>query len=326
MPRTCITFCVLISALALAACSGASLDLNNNWNNGAPGLGKLQINPEPAGADEDFGFSDTDEKVASAAYQYFFHDAVNHHSGSRWSVENLTGKKAWILSNTYYTEPKAWLLGGNYWNNESDILTSNPGTVPAGRRGIKVGFHSRWRIAEGDECSVEVSVDGGEWGQLAVFTGGQNPSFPGWDRYTLALPDCGPQDQQYQVRFVFSSNASVVDAGFGVDRFAIYQTLLTPPADIAPSNEEPNQLTVYLTHNFDGERPGAYEVYRSDDGEFGEYVSIGTTPYPGEMFGTSWVDPTAQPQIEYWYMIKSIKDGWEDSAFSEADWGTYIFE
>jgi hypothetical protein len=280
------------------------------------------LNPLPS-SDEDFGFSDTDDKAASAAYRYFFHDAVNEHSGGRWDVQNLSGKKTWVLSNVFYTDPKAWQMGGNYWNHEIDLLTSHPGLVQAGRKGIKLGYHGRWRIAPGDGCSVQYSIDGGPWTEMAFFSGGQNPSFPGWDRYTFALPDCQDFDQQYQVRFVFSSDGSMTDMGYGVDRLAIYQTLLTPPVNIEPSKEDPFELTIYMEHNFDGERPGVYEVYRSDTGEFGEYTPVTTTPYPGTMFNTTVVDESAAPFTEYWYKIKSTKQGWDDSDFSEADFGSY---
>jgi len=280
------------------------------------------VNPAPVPG-EDFKFSDDNDKAASAAYRYFFSDAVNQHSGGRWDVANISGKKQWILSNTFYTDPKAWQIGGNYWYNEHDTLTTHPGLVQAGRRGIKVGFHARYSIAPGDGCSIQYSIDGGPFTEIAFFSASQNPSFPGWDRYTLALPDCGPADSQYQVRFEFTSDANFNDVGFGVDRFAIYQTLLTPPVNIEPSKEDPNQLTVYLEHNFDGERPGSYDIYRSEGGEFGSYTLAGNTAYPGTMFNTTWVDPTATAFTEYWYKIKSTKQGWDDSDFSEADFGSY---
>ena len=310
---------VLALSLWLVSCGGATqLAAPGETNQTVHAV----INPLPSN-DEDFGFSDSDEKAASAAYRYFFHDAVNEHSGGRWDVENQFGKKTWILSNVFYTDPKAWQMGGNYWNHETDVLTSHPGLVQAGRRGIKLGYHGRWRIAPGDGCSVQYSIDGGEWTEIAFFSGGQNPSFPGWDRYTLALPDCLDFDQQYQVRFVFSSDGSITDMGYGVDRVAIYQTLLTPPLNVEPTKEDPFELTVFLDHNFDGERPGTYEIYRSETGEFGEYTPVGTTPYPGTMFNTSWVDPTAVAFTEYWYKIKSTKVGWDDSDFSNADFGSY---
>jgi hypothetical protein len=319
MLRFTLLAAALLAALSVIGCAGGTPGISDNdMDTGFHAV----VNPLPS-ADGDFGFSDTDEKAASAAFRYFFHDAVNQHSGGRWTTENQSGKKSWTLSNVFFTDPKAWQLGGNYWNNEADVLTSNGGSVPGDVRGIKLGYHGRWRIAEGDGCSVQYSVDGFPWTEIAFFTAGQNPSFPEWDRYTFALPDSAPFSQTYQVRFVFTSNGSITDMGYGVDRVAIYQTLLTAPAFIEPSKENMGELSVFVEHNLTGERPSNYDVYRSDTGEFGEYVVVGNTPYPGTMFNTTWIDETAAPFTEYWYMLRSTKPGWDDSAFSAADFGTY---
>src|SRR5687767_7042159 len=128
-----------------------------------------------------------DGKIASNTYIKFFGDSVNEHSWGRWNMINQSGQKAWTLSNTYYSAPKAFLMGGNYWNRESDLLFSNSFTIPAGTDGVRVTYTARWQIAPGDSCMVIYNSPQGPQ-IIAIYGAGQNPSYPGWDKYYYELP------------------------------------------------------------------------------------------------------------------------------------------
>jgi hypothetical protein len=260
-------------------------------------------------------------RTASALFNWYMIDMVNEHSEPRWVKTNDGGMKLWKLVNQFNSLPKSWQLGGNYWGGERDALTSHLFSVPVGRRGIKLGFMSRWDIAPGDHAFVEYRLNAADpWVQLADFTAGQSAAFPSWQRYTFGLPDTMEEGYEMEVRFRFTSNYQVNAWGWGLDDIAVYQTLIPQPLNLDADPESPQDIPMVWDHNFDGQRPLFYDIYRSDDGENGEYFLLDSVPYPQR----NYVDTTGAPFTEYWYKICGRREGWDDGPFSEADFGGWF--
>jgi hypothetical protein len=270
-------------------------------------------------------FGETDREV-SAAFRYFFLDSVNHESMGRWTVSNDSGKKAFVLSNTYNSAPKAWVIGQNYWNNENDTLTSNLFTIPddngfepGGTSGVRLAFWSRWLIAPDDVAYVELNTNNQGWQAITTFTGGSNAAYPNWNKYSFLLPDNqSGGDQSVQLRFRFTSDGATTDWGFGVDNVSVYQTKQNPPINVAATDGIiPEAIAITWDHNVSGTLvPDGYAVYRSTDQD-GVYQFIAGVDYPETVFDDLvGADPTI-----YWYKVKAVRFGYPDSEFSNSDSG-----
>jgi hypothetical protein len=307
MRRAASILFILLTLLALAACGGSSAD-------------------SEAALDADFGSGLPDdrpglERETNATFTWYMIDMVNEHSEPRWIKTNLGGQKQWTLVNQTNSLPKSWRLGGNYWGGEHDSLTSHLFSVESGRRGIKLGFMSRWDIAVGDHAFVEYRLNSQDpWTQLADFTNGASPAYPSWYRYTFALPDTMSGGYEMEVRFRFTSNFSGNAWGWGLDDIAVYQTHIPAPLNLEAQAESFQFIPVQWDHNFDGQRPLFYDIYRSETGEEGEYTLLDSVPYPQR----NYLDESAQSFTEYWYKVKGRREGWDDSPFSNADFGNWF--
>jgi hypothetical protein len=296
---------VFASLLALALCAcGAGAPLAP----AAPGgtATETPVNPEA-------------DKAASATFRYFFQDVVSASSHTRWSVENSSGQKSFILSNTAHSAPKAWVIGQNYWNRENDSLTSEVIEIPAEKpSGIKLAFYSRWQIEPNDMAKVEYQIDGGEWVLLEEFWGGQNPAYPAWTRYWYNLPGSSMEaGYDLRLRFSFQSNTSVTGWGFGVDSISVYQTKMSPPSNVQASDGDPSGLTLTWEPPIDGPEPWTYEIWRATSPE-GPYEYAWATN--AETF--TWTDWDAEFGTIYYYRLRSIReDGYEIGNYSPPEAG-----
>jgi len=243
---------------------------------------------------------------------------VNSQSEGRWNILDNSGKKMWMLSNTCHSLPKAWICGCKYWNHENDELITKPFNVNGPAEGLRVSFFTRWKVLEGDFCYVQYRVDGGQWTTLATYTGGQNASYPVWDKQSYALP--AVQDEgsfSFEIRFLFTSDASGVDWGWGVDDVSVYQRLPEPPINLTASDGEFfDHVQVDWQDSGDYLTPDGYFVYRAD-AEAGPYniinfVSFGTTTYD---------DSNVTSGTTYWYKVTAVKDFVGESRFSNDDSG-----
>jgi hypothetical protein len=300
-----------IVLLAIVAGCGSS-EPQQNGNNGQPGIGMPAVPPD------DISFDDG--KEASNAYRKFFSDAVNHQSSGRWDVYNLSGAKQWTLSNTAYSAPKAWLLGGNYWNREDDTLNTKLFWIPDGSDGVRLTFTTRWRIGSGDSCSVYYWYSGASAPELVTaLSGGQNPDYPGWTKYTFELPRIIQGGEgNHLVKFQFNSDTVWNDWGIAIDNVAVYQRCLEPPLNVSASDGLPGYIEISWDHNPAGNLlPDSYKVYRRDRNQDWILHEVGTVDYPA----TSLVDSLYDPEIPYTYLVQSVKAGWSNSAPSNEDTG-----
>jgi hypothetical protein len=314
---------LLCFALALlTACSGTATPPSS-----APDTGGRPPIPDthgpglPSALPDNFDAGNAD-KWPSAAYNKFFLDTVNQHSGGRWTTSNTGGAKAFTLSNTFFSSPKSWVIGQNYWNNENDELQSNSFSVPDGTDGIRISYYTRWRIAAGDEAEAWL-WDGDSWEFITSYTGGQNADWPAWTKQYFELPaNASGMDQNWNVAFRFTSNGSGTDWGFGVDSVSVYQTQLNAPLSLSASDGGlPGEVALDWDHNIEGTlTPDFYDVYRAPDngGTPGTYTAMPVTSVAYPMSAAS--DMTGDGST-YWYVVKARKTGWPDSPASSADYG-----
>jgi hypothetical protein len=256
------------------------------------------------------------DRTASATFRSFFQDSVTNTSTSKWTVDNATGAKYWLLSNTYYNSPKAWVIGQNYWNGENDVLTSDPFQIPTVTYGIKLSFFTRFNIMPNDFGYVQVQPGtGADWQTLATYSNGTNAAWPNWNKVTLALPNNNGVLTNYRIRFLFTSNTSSTNWGWGIDNVSVYQTNVDPPTNLTASED-----AVFITVDWDAPTnlaPNGYNIYRSTTLN-GTYTFQGSVNAPD----TDWVDEDAGgPGITYWYKVKAFKTGYLESAYSNADDG-----
>jgi hypothetical protein len=320
---------LLCSALlALTACAGGSPPpaADSSQPPPTPSLARQFPTPQPgvqlpAADPVEIDFDSADDKATSAVYRIFFRDAVNEHSYGRWATNNVTGKKQWELSNTYYSAPKAWVIGQNYWNDENDWLNSRQWSFPEGSAGMALTFQARWNIAAGDQLTIWYSDPApGDW-QVVNFTGGSNPNYPGWDRYYFRLPDDGPAPGNTgSLHLNFQSNHSGTGWGFGIDNIAVYQTQLAAPRNVQASDGSvADQVDVTWEHNNAGTLvPDGYAIYRAPyvNGEMGPFAYLDQIAYPGQLFSDGRDDASM-----FYYKVVAVKAGWPDSPDSSTDGG-----
>jgi murein DD-endopeptidase MepM/ murein hydrolase activator NlpD len=264
-----------------------------------------------------FGSEDSQARTASASYRYFFQDTVSNSSTQKWTAENLSGAKYWLLSNTYYSSPKAWVLGMNYWNNEHDRLTSIPISIPANTQGLRLAFYSRWHIQANDFGYVEISTNNGStWTTLDTFSGASNSDYPGWTKYSYSLASTGGSTANYKVRFRFTSNATGTAWGLGIDSVSLYQKNISAPLNLAASDGSfTDKVRLTWSHNSDGTAPDGYRVYRStaDNGTYDFLTNVG--------YVTTWDDTSVDQGATYWYKLKGYRSGYLDGPYSTANSG-----
>jgi hypothetical protein len=267
-----------------------------------------------------FELSESESKEASALYNKYFADSVNSQSFGRWTVENVDGsRKAWTLSNTCHSGPKGWLMGGNYWPDQWDILSSKPFVIPDGTDGLRLTFYARWSMGEFADCQVNWNHNGQFAEGIDQFMNGTNPDYPGYTRYSYNLPaNFSGQDETMWLDFSFSASPDPGTFGWGIciDDVAVYRRLLNPPNGVVASDTFHSAIVVDWEHNNNGTlAPDEYAIFRSSAPD-GPFVEISTIPYPGTEFSEFPPDGST-----YWYLVRSRKTGWTDSADSNIDSG-----
>lgn len=308
-----IALAVCIAAAMFAGCGGGTTD-----NSGVvltPGVETPVEFPGDGGPIVD---TNSGDKAVTYDFHHIWTDTVNHQSGGRWTVVDNGGKKEWMLSNTCHSAPKSWIIGCKYYNYENDELTSNPITVNGPAKDIRLSFYSRWQIQNGDLGQVQFRIDGGPWLTIQMFTGGQNPSYPAWDKYYYTLPPFLNEGQsQYQLRFVFTSNSTGNAWGYGIDDVSVYQSLPEPPINVQASDGSfSDHIQVDWTDTGYKVQPDGYFVYRSDF-QAGPYSIQTFVP-----FGTNtWDDSGVLPGATYWYKVSSVVDFLGESRLSLEDSG-----
>jgi hypothetical protein len=307
---------------AAAGCGSAGLSIEEGATGVVPNLPPVP-SPQtgvsmPALTGETFDLESYD-KGASATYNIFFRDSVNEASAPRWSATNISGKKAWTLSNSSFSPPKAWVMGGNYWNAENDDLFSDDFTVATGTDGLALTFYTRYSMGPGDNCVVNY-FDGQGWQQVVSFPTGSNPNYPAWDKFYFKLPkNITPTDQICYVNFHFDSNNDGNNQfGFGVDSVAVYQTQLAAPDGLnAVDSGNPGQVDLAWNYTQQGNLvPDNFNIYRAPDsgGVPGTYAYLNSIGFPT----TSFSDMNGTNDV-YWYKVVAAKGGWPESADSNED-------
>ncbi len=254
-------------------------------------------------------------KSVSTTYTYFFRDYISDSSAANWTVTNSNGNKQWVLSTAnYFSAPRAWTIGGNYWNYENDFLESDPFTVPASRSDIRFVFYGKWKILNQDHGRVQYKVNSGTWTTLSDFSAGQNTDYPNWTKYSYTLPNTGPSNATYRVRFWFESDASLTDWGFGVDSVSVYQADMAQPTNIAASDgtyTDKVRLTWGLTS---GITPTSYRIYRATS-------QNGTYSIKATQSSTTYDDTSTAAGTTYWYKIVALRSGYPDGPYSAPESG-----
>jgi hypothetical protein len=262
------------------------------------------------------------DREASASFTKFFHDAVNEHSGSRWSTTNTSGQKAWVLSNTSFSAPKAWVIGQNYWNNENDTLMTNNFPIPANTPGVKLSFYYRFSMGNGDFCQLQYSVGAGPWQNLGTWAGpNTNEAWPNWEKATYSINTDLANPQDYRVRWVFNSDGSGTGWGFGVDSVSVYQRQLAVPTGVQASNGG-GGVVVSWNASTDVLDPDAYEIWVADTFN-GTYQFVISVPNPDTDTDENASFGAEFPET-WWYKVKAVKDGYPDSEFSAPDEGWWV--
>lgn len=311
---------VSFSTLLLAGCGGTGRITQPEFGEGL----NAPIGAQPDNSDNSFDTGS--DKATSAAFHKFYLDVVNQYSAGRWSVENLSGRKAFVLSDFFDSAPNAWIIGQNYWNSESDTLTTNAFTIPAhiandgtNTRGIRLSFMSTWKIAAGDSAKVQYSINSGPWITLDTYTAGQSPAFPSWTKYYYELPDnLSGQEQSWKVRYNFASNLSLNNWGFGVDTVSVYQRELEVPANVSATDLDSSiqrQIRISWDPSVDQLAPVSYTISRATSQQ-GPYTFLTTINDPVNT--TSYLDTPPETVTTYWYQVVAHKAGWLVSIASVA--------
>ena len=309
--RYILALCALLLIAILAGCGGGT------DSSALPDYSAALINSHVV--TPDILTPDDSSRDTSATFVKFFSDTVNDQSPGRWTTADNSGFKHWTLSSsTYFSSPRAWIMGAGLYNYENDLLQTNSFTVPDQTNFIALSFYARWQITDpGDKCVLTYFPGFGSPIELGTFEGGQNPSYPGWDKYYFPVQsNTTGFDQNCNVAFTVTTDSSINSWGFGVDSVSVYQTQLNPPASVVASNDVPSEVHVTWSHNNAGTLvPTAYEVFRATS-EFGIYSSVGGVGYPA----TELVDSPPDTNT-YWYKVKATRSGLPDSAFSNDDDG-----
>jgi hypothetical protein len=149
-----------------------------------------------------------------------------------WSVDNgvwVVGQPSWGPGAAFKgTNCAATVLqfGVYYWPDTDARLISPFFTVPCAEAGPRLRFAQWYDIEPGDEGSVEVRVQGGDWQPvLSGITGSSHD-------WTTGFYDLSPfAGQRIQIAFHFQSNDdNLVSTGWYIDEVKIQASLL-PPLD-----------------------------------------------------------------------------------------------
>lgn len=257
-------------------------------------------------------------RSVSYTFSYYFQDTVTSSSPARWTRENISGKKAWVMSSSAL-QGLAWVLGQNYWNRENDVMTSVPFIIPADRMGNRLSFYARWNIAAGDYGYVEgYNLGSAEaWTNFFTFTGGSNPDYPKYTKYSIALPDT-TSELTAQLRIRFTSDTSVTGWGLGVDSISVYQRKLSPPENVIASDGlHANKVDVDWTIPTDILTAEAWNIYRAENID-GPYTLIHTDTNPLQ---THYNDSDVVQGTTYYYYVTTSRLGYPDSVASNNDSG-----
>ena len=119
-------------------------------------------------------------------------------------------------------------------------------------------------------------------------------------------------DGQIYYYLITSTRTNFLDSDFSESGFGYVEQLVAPTDIVASDDASPTVVTVSWTHSGGGQTPQGYDIYR-DTTEDGAYTNkIGFVGYV-ETFN----DNSATDGQVYFYKVKAIRLGWDDSPLSD---------